>query len=142
MAQAQKGDTVNVQYTGKLDDGTVFDTSENREPLRFEIGGGQIIPDFEEAVVGMAPGERKTIQIPAEKAYGPHRDDMVVSVPRDQVPGDIELEVGEHLQVSQPDGGTAIVTVADVSEEAVILDANHPLAGEDLTFDIELVEIA
>jgi FKBP-type peptidyl-prolyl cis-trans isomerase 2 len=141
MAQAKQGDSVKVEYTGKLKDGSVFDTSANREPLEFTIGGGQIIPDFEEAVLGMNPGDSKTIDVPAERAYGPRREDMVVSVDRAQFPDDIRPEVGEQLQIKQPDGRAAVVTITEVSDDSVILDANHPLAGEDLTFDIQLVNV-
>jgi peptidylprolyl isomerase len=141
MAQVKQGDTVKVHYTGKLEDGTVFDSSQDREPLQFTVGQGQIIPGFEEPIVGMNPGEAKTITAPAEKAYGPRRDEMVVVVDRDQFPPDIEPEVGERLQLRQPDGTSVVVTIADVSDAEVTLDANHPLAGKDLIFDVEVVEI-
>ncbi len=141
MAQAKTGDTVKVHYTGKLDDGTVFDSSVEREPLQFTIGEGQIIPGFEEAVIGMNPGESKTAKISMDKAYGPHRKEMVAVVPREQIPADLKPEVGQQLQVRQPDGRAMIVVITDVSEASVTLDANHPLAGKDLTFDIQLVEI-
>jgi len=142
MAQAKQGDTVKINYTGKLDDGTVFDTTKGREPLKFKIGEGKIIPGFEQGVIGMKPGESKSIKIPADKAYGPHRKEMVTSVPRTQFPPDIKPEVGQQLQIRQPNGQTIIVSVSDVSESTVSLDANHPLAGKDLTFDLQLVEIA
>ena len=141
MAQAKEGDTVKVHYTGKLEDGTVFDTSEERAPLEFTIGSGQIIPGFERAVVGMEPGEAKIATIPPEEAYGPRRDEMTITVDREQFPEDINPEPGQQLQVQQPDGRAAIVVVSDVSESSVTLDANHPLAGQPLTFDIELVDI-
>lgn len=141
MAQVKQGDTVDVHYTGKLDDGTVFDTSRERDPLHFTVGEGKLIPDFEQAVVGMQQGESKTVAIPAEKAYGPHRDDMVIVVERDQIPKDMNPEVGDQLQIGQPSGGAYIVTVTDVNNENITLDANHPLAGEDLTFDIEVVGV-
>ncbi|MDD4568438.1 MAG: peptidylprolyl isomerase [Methanoculleus chikugoensis] len=141
MAQAKAGDTVQVHYTGKLEDGTVFDTSEERTPLEFTIGSGQIIPGFERAVVGMEPGETKTATISPEEAYGQHREDMTITVDRGQFPEDINPEPGQQLQVQQPDGRAAIVVVSDVSESTVTLDANHPLAGQPLTFDIELVDI-
>jgi FKBP-type peptidyl-prolyl cis-trans isomerase 2 len=130
-----------VHYTGKLEDGTVFDTSEERTPLEFTIGSGQIIPGFERAVVGMEPGETKTATISPEEAYGQHREDMTITVDRGQFPEDINPEPGQQLQVQQPDGRAAIVVVSDVSESTVTLDANHPLAGQPLTFDIELVDI-
>lgn len=142
MTQAKQGDTVKVHYTGKFEDGTVFDTSVNDNPLQFTLGAGQIIQGFEEAVVGMGLGESKTATIPADKAYGPHRKEMVVIVARNQFPEDLVLKVGEKLQLSQPDDQTIIVTIADISEATVTLDANHPLAGKDLTFDIQLVEIS
>ncbi|HID96064.1 MAG TPA: peptidylprolyl isomerase [Candidatus Latescibacteria bacterium] len=141
MAQAKNGDTVKVHYTGKLEDGTVFDTSINRDPLQFTIGGGQLIPGFEQAVVGMNPGESKTAKVPADKAYGPHLEEMVLVVDRNQFPVDLKPEVGQQLQSRQPDGRTFVVTVTDVSESSVTLDANHPLAGKDLIFDIQLIEI-
>ncbi len=142
MAEARKGDTVKVHYTGKLDDGTVFDSSEGRQPLEFQLGSGSVIPGFEEAVVGMQEGESKTTQIPAEQAYGPYHDEMLLTVPRDQFPPDLDPQVGQELQLRQQDGQTFVVQVKDVSDGEVTLDANHPLAGEDLTFDIQLVEVA
>jgi peptidylprolyl isomerase len=141
MAQAKTGDTVKVHYTGKLDDGSVFDTSAEREPLQFTIGEGQIIPDFEQAIVGMNPGESKTVQIPSEKAYGPRHEEMVMEVDRNEFPADLEPKVDQRLQVRQQDGQTFAVTVTAVSESKVTLDGNHPLAGKDLTFDIQLTEI-
>ena len=141
MAQAKQGDTVNVHYTGKLEDGAVFDSSVGREPLQFKIGGSEVIPDFEQAVVGMSPGESKTVKIPHQRAYGPHRAEMVLAAGRDKFPPDFQPEVGQHLQLRQDDGYTFFVTVTEVSEKGVILDANHPLAGKDLTFDMQLVGI-
>ena len=141
MAQAKTGDTVKVHYTGKLEDGTVFDTSNNRDPLQFTIGENQIIPGFEEAVVGMKPGESRTAKIPTDKAYGPHRKEMVMVVNRNQFPADMEPKVDQQLQIRQDDGGRIVVTVTEVSESSVTLDANHPLAGKDMTFDIQLMEI-
>jgi len=141
MVQAKPGDTVKVHYTGKLEDGTVFDTSADRAPLQFTIGEGQIIPGFEQAVVGMNPGESKTIKVLTNDAYGPHREDMVLVVDRNQLPVDLIPEVGQQLQSRQPDGQIIVVTVIAVSESTVTVDANHPLAGKDLTFDIQLVEI-
>lgn len=141
MSQAKAGDTVKVHYTGKLTDGTVFDTSTNREPLQFTLEAGQIIPGFEQAVVGMSPGESKTEKIPMDKAYGPHRDEMVLEVGREKMPPDLQPQVGQQLQVQQPNGQAVPVIVTDVTDSMIRLDANHPLAGQDLTFDIELVEI-
>jgi FKBP-type peptidyl-prolyl cis-trans isomerase 2 len=141
MAQAKHGDTVKVHYTGKLNDGSVFDTSNNREPLQFTIGEGQLIPGFEHAVVGMNAGESRTINIQAEDAYGLHHKEMVGMVGRDQFPPDMEVKVGQQFQTHNEDGRTIIVTVTDVSASDVTLDANHPLAGKDLTFDIQLVAV-
>ncbi|MGF1497229.1 MAG: peptidylprolyl isomerase [Elainellaceae cyanobacterium] len=141
MAQAQQGDKVLVHYTGKLEDGTVFDTSADRDPLQFSIGGGNVIPGFEAAVVGMSPGDSKTATIPSTQAYGPYRQEMVVQIDRQQVPSDIPLEIGQRLQIQQQGGQAIPVTVTEMSDAAVTLDANHPLAGEDLTFDIQLVDL-
>jgi FKBP-type peptidyl-prolyl cis-trans isomerase 2 len=141
MAQAQNGDTVKVHYTGKLDDGTVFDSSIDREPLKFKLGDDQLISGFENAVVGMDTGESKTVKIAADEAYGPHRQEMVLVVNRDEFPDDIEPKVGEQLRMQDQDGREFRVKVTDTSEETVTLDGNHPLAGEDLTFDIQLVEV-
>ncbi|NOZ56058.1 MAG: peptidylprolyl isomerase [Calditrichaeota bacterium] len=141
MAQAKQGDTVKVHYTGKLEDGTVFDTSADREPIEFTLGDGQIITGFENAVLGMEEGEKKTAKVPSDEAYGPHREDMMLRVGRDQFPPDLKPEVGQQLQMTQSNGQTLIVQVAEVDESTVLLDANHPLAGKDLIFDIELVEI-
>jgi len=141
MAQAKTGDTVKVHYTGKMDDGTVFDTSAEGEPLQFKIGEGQLIVDFEQAVVGMNPGESKTVQIPSDRAYGPHHAEIVLAVNRSGFPNDMELKVDQRLRMQQQDGQSFAVRVTDVSETKVTLDANHPLAGKDLTFDIQLMEI-
>jgi len=141
MAEARYGDTVRVHYTGRLADGTVFDTSLGQEPMEFTLGAGQVIPGFEEAVVGMNPGESKTVEVPAEQAYGPHREELVLEIDRRQVPPNLELEVGQQLVLRQAPDRLIRVTVADLSETTVTLDANHPLAGKDLTFEIQLVEI-
>jgi len=139
--QAKTGDIVKVHYTGRLQDGTVFDTSTGSEPLEFTLGQGQIIPGFEQAIIGMQVGESKTVTIPVDQAYGPYYDDMVLEVERDELPEDLEPEVGMQLQMNQGDGGIMIVTITEVSETTIKIDANHPLTGQDLTFDIELVEI-
>ena len=141
MAQAKPGDTVKVHYTGKLPDGTVFDTSLNEEPLEFTIGEGQVIPGFEEAVIGMNPGQTKITKIRPDKAYGSYREDMVLVVERDRLPADMQPEVGQQLEMRNPDGTSFVLTVKEVGETNVTLDANHPLAGKDLRFDIQLVEI-
>lgn len=138
---AKPGDTVAVHYTGKLDDGSVFDTSKGRDPIQFVLGERRVIPGFDQAVTGMSPGETKTAEVPAEDAYGPRKQELIVEFARDRIPPDISPEVGQELQV-QTSGGEAIpAVVIDASESAVTLDANHPLAGKDLTFDIELVEL-
>jgi peptidylprolyl isomerase len=142
MRQAKQGDTVRVHYRGKLKDGSEFDASFDREPLQFTIGGGQVIPGFEEAVVGMNPGDSKTTELPAEKAFGRYLEDMVVVVAKSQFADwDLEPTVGEQMPIPQPDGSSVDVTVTQVTESEVTVDANHPLAGEDLTFDIELIDI-
>jgi len=142
MAQAKSGDTVQVHYTGTLSDGSTFDSSEGREPLEFTLGEGGVIPGFENAVIGMAVEESKEVLIPCAEAYGEHNAEMVQEVPRDALPGDIELEQGMPLQAEAPDGEVFVVTVTNIGDESVTLDGNHPLAGEDLTFNIQLVGIA
>jgi FKBP-type peptidyl-prolyl cis-trans isomerase 2 len=141
VAPAKSGDTVKVHYTGKLEDGTVFDSSAERDPLEFTLGGGQIIPGFEKAVMGMETGASKTITIPPDDAYGPHRDDMVMEVERSKLPPNFDPNVGSRLQIPQPQGRPVDVVVSEVSDTHLTLDANHPLAGKDLIFEIELVEI-
>jgi peptidylprolyl isomerase len=141
MTSAKVGDTVQVHYTGKLDDGTVFDSSVDSDPLQFTIGEGSIIPGFEQAVIGMIPGDAKTQLIPNDQAYGPYLEEMTVTVDRQQMPTDIPPEVGQQLQIQQSTGQVIPVIITDISDETVTLDANHPLAGEDLTFDIQLVAI-
>ena len=141
MAQASAGDTVKVHYTGKLEDGTVFDSSREREPLEFTVDAGQIIPGFEEAVAGMKEGEEQTVEIPPEKAYGAHQDEAVMEFPMEQFPEEVDPEVGMQLQLQGADGQAFPARVVEVGDETVVLDANHPLAGETLTFDIELVEV-
>ncbi|MGH7575281.1 MAG: FKBP-type peptidyl-prolyl cis-trans isomerase [Longimicrobiales bacterium] len=140
MAEAKNGDTVRVHYTGKFDNGQVFDSSAGRAPIEFEVGSGQVIPGFDQAVVGMQPGQEKQVTVPADQAYGPHRTEKLVEVPREEFPSDISATVGQKLLMSQ--GGQDFeVTVTGVSDDGVVLDANHPLAGKDLRFDLELVEI-
>jgi peptidylprolyl isomerase len=141
MSQAKQGDSVKVHYTGKLDDGTVFDSSVGREPLDFTVGAGQLIAGFDEAVVGMALGEKKTVRIAAEQAYGPHNPEMTLQVPRSDLPADIQPELGMQLEASQEGGHSMVVTVVEVTDESVTFDANHPLAGKALTFEIEVVEL-
>ena len=141
MSKAKNGDKVKVHYTGKFEDGEVFDSSLEREPLEFTIGKGQVISGFEQAVEGMSPGETKTTDIPPEKAYGPRHEEMVTEVEKNRFPADMDPQVGQRLQLRQVDGKTIRVTITNVSESMVTLDANHPLAGKNLTFDIKLVEI-
>ncbi|SHG63401.1 peptidylprolyl isomerase [Fodinibius roseus] len=143
MPKVKNGDTVKVHYTGKLtEDGTVFDSSREREPLEFTLGEGQLIPGFEEAVIGMEEGEDTTIELSSEDAYGERREDLELEVSKDDLPDNIEPEEGMQLQMQQQENGQAIpVQITAVEDEFVKLDANHPLAGQDLTFDIELVEL-
>ena len=141
MEQAKHGDTVQVHYTGSLEDGTVFDSSSGREPIEFTIGAGQVIPGFEEAVIGMAQGDHKRETIAADRAYGPRRDDLVFTVGRDQLPPGTTVSPGDLLQIGFPDGHTADVQVAKADDQSLTLDANHPLAGRTLLFDLELVAI-
>lgn len=141
MSEAKSGDTVRIHYTGTLPDGSTFDTSNGRDPLEFTLGTGQVIPGFDKAVDGMSVGEQKSVEIPAPDAYGAHDPNGIQTFPREKVPDEIPLDIGTRLQLSTPSGQPVMVTVTEVTEEEVILDANHPLAGKDLTFDIELVEI-
>lgn len=141
MSAAKQGDTVRVHYNGTLKNGTQFDSSREAEPLEFKIGEGRIIPGFESAVVGMAPGDSKKVEIPSNEAYGPRREELTQEVDRSRLPADLEVQQGMQLQASGPNEQPLVVTVAEVKPESVVLDANHPLAGEDLTFDIELVEV-
>ena len=141
LAMAKDGNTVKVHYTGKLDDGTIFDTSVEREPLEFTIGAGQMIPGFEGAVRGMQVGQVKTVTIPAEEAYGPHNEDMVLVVERDKLPENMNPVVGQRLEKQQENGNMAVLVVIDFSDTTITLDANHHLAGKALTFEIELLEI-
>ena len=141
MAGAKRGDTVRVHFTGRLEDGTVFDTSVERGPYEFAIGKSRIVPGFSEAVIGMKPGESKTVEIPVKKAYGPHRKDMIAVIERSKLPAHLNPEIGQRLRIDQADGQKIPATVIKVSASSVTLDANHPLAGKNLTFDIELLEI-
>ena len=142
MSTVKDGDTVKVHYTGKLNDGSVFDSSEDREPLEFTLGEGQLIPGFEDAVTGMEEGDSTTVNIPSDDAYGERRDDLELEVAKDELPDNVDPEEGMQLQMQQQESEQAIpVEITDVEDEKVKLDANHPLAGKDLTFDIELLEI-
>ncbi|PWR03112.1 peptidylprolyl isomerase [Meridianimarinicoccus roseus] len=142
MAEVKAGDTVHIHYTGTLNDGTTFDSSEGREPLSFEVGSGQIIPGLDNALPGMTEGEKKTVTVASADAYGPVNPEARQPVPREEIPDHIPLDLGTQLQVQTAEGQTMPVTVAEVTEDTVVLDANHPLAGQDLNFDIELVKIA
>jgi peptidylprolyl isomerase len=139
--QVKDGNTVQVNYTGRLADGTVFDTSVGRTPLEFTLGAGKIIPGFEKAVLGMKVGEKKTVTIPVNEAYGPHRDELVMEISREELPSGMTPQVGQQLQAEGGDGSTVVATITKISDTTVTLDANHPLAGKDLTFKIELVKI-
>ncbi len=141
MTQVKAGDTVRIHYTGTLNDGTQFDSSEGRDPLQFEVGAGQIIPGLDKALPGMAVGEKKTVHIPASEAYGDVNPQMQQAIPRAQFPPEIEVQPGTRLQMQSPDGQAIPVTVTDVTDQHVMLDANHPLAGQDLNFDFEIVSI-
>ncbi len=142
MTQVKSGDTVRIHYTGTLTDGSTFDSSAGRDPLEFTVGSGQIIPGLDKAMPGMAVGEKKQVTVPADEAYGQPNPQAQQAVPRAEIPDHIPLDLGTQLQVQTPDGQAMQVTVVQVTDQEVTLDANHPLAGKDLTFDIELVEIA
>ena len=139
--QAAIGQTVRVHYTGKLDDGSTFDSSRERAPLEFTVGGGQVIGGFDGAVAGMAPGEVKTVTIAADDAYGPHRPELVQELPRSAIPQEVDLTPGTQLAARDQAGNELRLTVVSADDDKATLDANHPLAGEDLTFEIELVEV-
>lgn len=142
MQQVKNGDTVKVHYHGRLTDGSTFDSSEGREPLEFEVGSGMVIKGFDDGVLGMEVGNKRTLEIPAEEAYGDKNPDMLVEFPKEQFPEDMKPEVGMRLNMTNGEGHVIPVMITEVKEESVMLDANHPLAGESLVFDIELVEIA
>jgi len=141
MTDAKTGDTVRIHYSGTLADGSTFDSSQGRDPLEFKLGTGQVIAGFDAAVAGMGVGDAKTVEIPADQAYGAHNSEALQTFPRDKIPDNIPLETGAQLQLQSSQGEPMMVTVTEITEDAVILDANHPLAGKDLTFQIELVEI-
>ncbi len=142
MTEVKKGDNVKVHYTGKLVDGTVFDSSQGGEPLEFAVGSGQVIPGFEEGILGMKVGETKVVQVPVEKAYGERNDEMVIQAPIEQVPPDLNPEPGMRLEMGGANGEILRVVVTEITDTHITLDANPPLAGKDLTFEIELVECA
>jgi peptidylprolyl isomerase len=141
MTKAKNGDTVRINYSGRLTDGTEFDSSEGREPLQFTLGEGQVIPGLEAHVEGMEPGTRSTVTIPPEAAYGPRRPEAIQTVDRANVPASLDLKVGAQLQARTADGNVMPITVVDIDDESVKVDTNHPLAGQELVFDVELVDI-
>jgi peptidylprolyl isomerase len=141
MAQAKAGDIVSVHYTGKLTNGTVFDSSAGREPLEFPLGAGMVIKGFDDGILGMEVGEKKTLHIPAHEAYGEADPDYKLTVNRSEMPDDMELEIGGSLNMHQEGGQIVQVTVTDLTETTVTLDGNHPLAGQDLIFDLEMITI-
>lgn len=142
MSKAKNGDNVKVHYKGKLTTGEQFDSSEGREPLAFTVGAGQMIKGFDEAIPGMAVGEKKTINIAPENAYGAKNEEAIVEFPKSNIPADMKLEPGMKLQLTNQNGQPIPVTVTEVKDDVVVLDANHELAGKELIFDIELVEIS
>jgi peptidylprolyl isomerase len=141
MQQVKSGDTVTVHYHGKLTDGSTFDSSEGKDPLEFEVGAGMVIKGFDAGVTGMSVGDKKTIQIPVEEAYGEKQPEMIMEFPKDKFPADMVPEVGMQLGMNNGQGQNLPVIIKEIKEDVVVLDANHPLAGEDLVFDLELVEI-
>jgi peptidylprolyl isomerase len=141
MAEVKIGDTVKVHFEVKLEDGTVFDSTFNLEPMTFTIGMGQVISGFENGIIGMSPSDRKTIKVPYDESYGPYFEDMVTEVDRDEFPADFKFEVGQHMELLEQNGQPALFTVLKVSDKTVTLDKNHPLAGKDIIIDIQLLEI-
>jgi len=142
MSQVKNGNTVKIHFTGKLENGEVFDTSLAREPMEFQVGNGDVMPGLEEGIVGMAVGDTKTIEILPEQGFGDKLEDLVVEVMKGVLPESVTPEVGQQLQVSKAEGEVIVVTIVDMSDDTVTLDANHPLSGHTLFFDVELVEIA
>ncbi len=141
MPQVKKGDTVRVEYIGTLEDGTVFDKTAGSVPLEFIVGEGKLIPGFDDAVLGMRVGEKKNVKIPSDRAYGPRIEDLEVALERANLPGDVKLDIGRKVKVGAGEEAKTDFTITEVSDKSVTLDANHPLAGQDLTFEIELVDI-
>lgn len=141
MSKIKENDTVKVHYTGKLDGGQVFDSSREREPLEFKVGEGKLIPGFEKAVIGMEKGETKEVNIPKDNAYGDHKEELTQEVKKNDLPEDIDPKVGMELMSKTPDGREFRVFIKDVKDEEIVIDANHPLAGRDLVFEIEVVDV-
>lgn len=141
MTQVKQGDTVRLHYTGTLTTGETFDSSAGRDPLEFVVGSGQIIPGLDKAIPGMSVGEKKVVEVPFAEGYGPVNPEAMKTVPRESVPENVPVDPGTRLQMQTPDGQAVPVTVVSSDESRVVLDANHPLAGQDLKFDIEIVEI-
>jgi peptidylprolyl isomerase len=141
MKQASAGQTVRIHYNARLESGTVLDTSAQRDPMKFELGGGQVIPGIDNAVQGMTVGESKTVTIQADEAYGQHNEQLVVSVPHSELPEDLQPSIGMRLKSQAPDGQITELIVTEVTDDSITVDANHPLAGQVLQFDIELIEI-
>jgi peptidylprolyl isomerase len=142
MVAAKQGDKVRVHYTGTLEDGSVFDSTEGQEPFEFTIGSGEVLPDFENAIVGLEPGDETEVKIISENAYGDYRDDLCFPVEKSYFPEGIEPKVGEFFSLQLKNGNTVVVKVKEIQNETIILDANHPLSGKDLNFKIKLVEIS
>ncbi len=142
MAQAKTGNHVRVNFTGKLDDGTVFASTMNDDPIEFTLGENEVLPAIEEAVEGMEPGEAKSVRIAAEDAFGLRREDLVQEIPKASLPDDMDVEVGQQLWVDELDEEPIAVSVVDISDSTVTIDANHPLAGEDLIFDLEVLDVS
>ena len=141
MSEVKKGDKVKVHYTGKLPDEPIFDSSREREPIEFTVGAGQMIEGFDNAVVGMKIGDTKVVEIPSDKAYGPKRDEAIITINKNQLGEGLDPQVGMQLEATQPDGRKQILVIQEVKEEEIVLDGNHPLAGKELIFDIEVVEV-
>ncbi len=141
MSQAKKGDTIKVHYTGRLEDGSIFDSSKDREPLEVTLGAGSVIPGFDKGLTGMAIGDTKTVNIPADEAYGQIREDMIAEVGKDDFPPDIKPKVGLELELTQEDNNIINVTISKIEDDKITIDANHPLAGKELIFDLEMIEI-
>ena len=141
MAPAKEGDTIKVHYSGKFDDGTEFDSSRGEDPLECTLGGGQLIPGFENGLIGMSVGESKTLTVPPQEGYGEFREDLVLAINREEFSKDATPEVGQQLRLQKPGNQPFMVVIREVQDDTIVLDANHPLAGKTLTFDVELMEI-